>query len=244
MKQKGFTLIELLVVIAIIAILAAILFPVFATAREKARQISCASNLKQLGLGYLQYEQDNDEMFPVLADNGFPGTLAKPVAQWAVYPYVKSANVYHCPDDSSVNSNAGSSYRYNTNMQGSSTQVISPAISVAMMDGAAQTGTDNNGSYGLNVDDGLASYWNRIAVRHVGKTLLNVLFIDGHVKASKPINTTSQATIISGMNVLYPFALPDSMPTTASGTMCLTSPGCAPTQTPSFYPVGAGTPWS
>ncbi|MCW3058828.1 MAG: prepilin-type N-terminal cleavage/methylation domain, partial [Capsulimonas sp.] len=62
--KKGFTLIELLVVIAIIAILAAILFPVFAKAREKARQISCASNMKQLALGLLQYNQDNDESMP------------------------------------------------------------------------------------------------------------------------------------------------------------------------------------
>ena len=62
--RRGFTLIELLVVIAIIAILAAILFPVFAKAREKARQISCASNLKQLGLGIIQYNQDNDETYP------------------------------------------------------------------------------------------------------------------------------------------------------------------------------------
>ena len=60
--RQGFTLIELLVVIAIIAILAAILFPVFAKAREKARQISCVSNMKQLGLAILQYQQDNDEI--------------------------------------------------------------------------------------------------------------------------------------------------------------------------------------
>jgi prepilin-type N-terminal cleavage/methylation domain-containing protein len=68
-RKVGFTLIELLVVIAIIAILAAILFPVFAKAREKARQISCASNEKQLGLAFLQYEQDNDEMEPGIPNN-------------------------------------------------------------------------------------------------------------------------------------------------------------------------------
>ena len=66
MRQKGFTLIELLVVIAIIAILAAILFPVFSAAREKARQTMCASNEKQLALAMVQYVQDNDEMFPGL----------------------------------------------------------------------------------------------------------------------------------------------------------------------------------
>ena len=67
--KRGFTLIELLVVIAIIAILAAILFPVFAQAREKARQISCLSNLKQIGLGFKMYAQDYDELFPMGNDN-------------------------------------------------------------------------------------------------------------------------------------------------------------------------------
>jgi prepilin-type N-terminal cleavage/methylation domain-containing protein len=65
MRGNGFTLIELLVVIAIIAILAAILFPVFAAAREKARQTACSSNLKQLGLAFVQYTQDYDEQYPV-----------------------------------------------------------------------------------------------------------------------------------------------------------------------------------
>ncbi|MCW3062227.1 MAG: prepilin-type N-terminal cleavage/methylation domain [Capsulimonas sp.] len=94
-NQNGFTLIELLVVIAIIAILAAILFPVFAKAREKARQISCASNLRQIGLGFMQYTQDNDENYPT----GSAGFLGQ---GWAgtVYPYVKSTGVFKCPDDS------------------------------------------------------------------------------------------------------------------------------------------------
>ncbi|BDI33299.1 hypothetical protein CCAX7_53500 [Capsulimonas corticalis] len=93
-KRNGFTLIELLVVIAIIAILAAILFPVFAKAREKARQISCASNMKQLALGLLQYNQDNDESMPTTNTTWGGG--------WAgeIYPYVKSKGVYGCPDDS------------------------------------------------------------------------------------------------------------------------------------------------
>jgi prepilin-type N-terminal cleavage/methylation domain-containing protein/prepilin-type processing-associated H-X9-DG protein len=94
MKRKGFTLIELLVVIAIIAILAAILFPVFAKVREKARQISCASNLKQLGLGIIQYTQDYDEQ---LTPSHFSAAQG-----WAgeIFPYVKSAGVFKCPDDS------------------------------------------------------------------------------------------------------------------------------------------------
>ncbi|BDI31661.1 hypothetical protein CCAX7_37120 [Capsulimonas corticalis] len=85
MKHRhGFTLIELLVVIAIIAILAAILFPVFAQAREKARSISCMSNLKQIGLGILQYTQDADEMYPQATDESGK--------QWydMVDPYIKS----------------------------------------------------------------------------------------------------------------------------------------------------------
>lgn len=95
MKKNGFTLIELLVVIAIIAILAAILFPVFAQAREKARAISCTSNEKQVGLAILQYVQDYDETFPQACDvnwhNGWPST---------VQPYIKSLDAFECPDDS------------------------------------------------------------------------------------------------------------------------------------------------
>ena len=101
--QKGFTLIELLVVIAIIAILAAILFPVFAKVREKARQISCLSNMKQLALGEVQYNQDYDEKY---APGANPNGLGN---GWAgqIYPYVKSVNVFTCPDDSSAYLHAG-----------------------------------------------------------------------------------------------------------------------------------------
>jgi prepilin-type N-terminal cleavage/methylation domain-containing protein/prepilin-type processing-associated H-X9-DG protein len=72
-RSSGFTLIELLVVIAIIAILAAILFPVFASAREKARQTTCTSNLKQIGLAFTQYMQDYDEVYPIAQSGGFTG---------------------------------------------------------------------------------------------------------------------------------------------------------------------------
>jgi len=86
--RKAFTLIELLVVIAIIAILAAILFPVFAQVREKARQISCTSNEKQMGLGILQYVEDYDETFPM---SQYYDTSGNPI-DWpeAIYPYVKN----------------------------------------------------------------------------------------------------------------------------------------------------------
>ena len=92
--RAGFTLIELLVVIAIIAILAAILFPVFAQAREKARQAACLSNTKQMALGIMQYTNDFDELLPVVGDN------AQNRGRWFVqiYPYVKNANVFTCPN--------------------------------------------------------------------------------------------------------------------------------------------------
>ena len=112
--QRGFTLIELLVVIAIIAILAAILFPVFAKVRENARRISCASNEKQLGTAITQYTQDADEKFPC-GNSGPVGNGSG--SGWAaqVYPFVTANGVFHCPDDSSPN-NGLQSYALNQNL--------------------------------------------------------------------------------------------------------------------------------
>jgi len=101
--KKAFTLIELLVVIAIIAILAAILFPVFAQAREKAREVSCLSNLRQVGLALRMYVQDYDETFPI-----FYAYNTRPAADLAghlgvevlLLPYTKNKEVFRCPDDS------------------------------------------------------------------------------------------------------------------------------------------------
>ncbi len=116
MKQRSaFTLIELLVVIAIIAILAAILFPVFATAREKARQTTCASNEKQLGLAIAQYVQDFDERFP--QGEGSCGTI--PGRGWVgeIYSYLKTKGAVACPSDLNANL-ANFSYAYNAAIAG------------------------------------------------------------------------------------------------------------------------------
>lgn len=103
-KFRGFTLIELLVVIAIIALLAAILFPVFARARENARRASCQSNMKQLALGFAQYKQDYDERFPKARHfNGDGDMTVGQAAQtgWAItlQPYIKSYQVLQCPSE-------------------------------------------------------------------------------------------------------------------------------------------------
>ena len=92
--QNAFTLIELLVVIAIIAILAAILFPVFAQAREKARQTSCLSNIKQMALAYTMYRTDYDGVNPITIMSG-------PSSSWlnASQPYIKNRGIYRCPSD-------------------------------------------------------------------------------------------------------------------------------------------------
>jgi prepilin-type N-terminal cleavage/methylation domain-containing protein len=98
-ERHAFTLIELLVVIAIIGILAAILFPVFARARENARRTSCLSNLKQISLGYMMYIQDYDERFP--ANFAYPGGAPYLSYFAAVTSYVKNKQIWYCPSNTS-----------------------------------------------------------------------------------------------------------------------------------------------
>ena len=100
LTKRGFTLIELLVVIAIIAILAAILFPVFAQAREKARQAACFSNLKQIGTALMLYVDDNSETYFPLAYTAVIGGQPRRIAQWdMLFPYVKNSGVWSCPSE-------------------------------------------------------------------------------------------------------------------------------------------------
>jgi prepilin-type N-terminal cleavage/methylation domain-containing protein/prepilin-type processing-associated H-X9-DG protein len=132
--RSGFTLIELLVVIAIIAILASILFPVFARARENARRSACQSNLKQIGLGIMQYTQDYDETLPPLwSGNTWAGRW-----RWmdCVQPYVKSTQLFNCPSDSDA----------------SNKYVFVPPGSTTVLSGTAPP--DNMGSYA-----GSNAYW-------------------------------------------------------------------------------------
>lgn len=169
-SKTGFTLIELLVVIAIIAILAAILFPVFARARENARRASCQSNLKQLGLGVAQYVQDYDERMPLGENAG--GTVTAEMRSWMnqIYPYVKNEQVYFCPSDPAKYSDkwnyldtsgqslsytcnsynylanpARSPYAYSsgTTVSVSLSQIEAPAEVVSLLDGAGS----NDGSF-------------------------------------------------------------------------------------------------
>ena len=153
-KRKAFTLIELLVVIAIIAILAAILFPVFARARENARRSSCQSNLKQIGLGIIQYAQDYDEKMP-RAYYAYPDSSGTPAGndiigdyKWmdVVQPYAKSVQVFNCPSDSFSNG-THRAYVYPPSSRNSTLQEFG---SYNCNQGYSGLGQDNSGPLGGN----------------------------------------------------------------------------------------------
>ncbi len=169
--KKGFTLIELLVVIAIIAILAAILFPVFARARENARRSSCQSNLKQIGLGVFQYIQDYDERYPLgIADTGGTANSLDAGDQgWAqmMQPYLKSVQIFQCPSETNAgtnNPNVGDTANYTDYWMNLRLQRVNQAVlensSLTVMNGDGQGGavvaanpTKGTPAYTINYDN-------------------------------------------------------------------------------------------
>jgi prepilin-type N-terminal cleavage/methylation domain-containing protein/prepilin-type processing-associated H-X9-DG protein len=147
-NKSAFTLIELLVVIAIIALLAAILFPVFARARENARRASCQSNEKQIMLGLIQYTQDYDEKYPCGSQQPFSGAWQG--LGWAgqIYPYVKSAQIYVCSSDTTKPLSATVtpiSYGFNFQLGGQAQAAVTTSaktVSLVEVQGATTNVTD------------------------------------------------------------------------------------------------------
>ena len=213
--HKAFTLIELLVVIAIIAILAAILFPVFARARENARRSSCASNLKQIGLGVMQYTQDYDEIYPPIRHQNSTFT-----PNWGqmIYPYVKSTQVYRCPSSPIARGTAmpfnaplpepqvEASYQQNAHV-GQANGAGGRGLNMAAVDSVSQKillaeiSTFNPGSVAFNDwttappgDQWSARMWSG----HLGTA--NYMFMDGHVKSLRAVNTMTPVNMWGAFN--------------------------------------------
>jgi prepilin-type N-terminal cleavage/methylation domain-containing protein/prepilin-type processing-associated H-X9-DG protein len=214
--KRGFTLIELLVVIAIIAILAAILFPVFARAREKARQSSCLNNVKQLTLGFMMYAQDYDEY---IRSAYLPG----PDSQYwtwmfGIEPYVKNDHVYACPSDSwpvrwgyKAQPYARLSYGMNYGYLGYGSaqyklgEIARPSETILIADGAPSVNSKATSVLTSNVQyityvspDPHPNFPSQpftrahaIALRH--NETANVGFVDGHAKAENRGFTTNSA---------------------------------------------------
>ena len=207
-KRRAFTLIEILVVIAIIGILAAILFPVFSRAREGARRVSCSSNLKQIGLGAMQYTQDNANiLMRNWSGTDFGPSDATERYKWmdAIQPYIKNTKVFTCPSDSlnppyiyRDGQNYGSycingayfsepvNVRRSPNIAHLS-RIRDPSGTLWVTESHAESGA--NYSIGWpdvatnpTIDETVSPRkFDRLIERHLGT--LNVLYCDGHVKA-------------------------------------------------------------
>ena len=198
--RRGFTLIELLVVIAIIAILAAILFPVFARAREKARQTACLSNLKQVGLGFMMYVQDYDERLLPLCTQPMPNVWV--TCQMMINPYLKNNDIWECP--SASNDYAGGN-RYGANhchvIIDANWGAVPPKLATFMRPAEIAVFLDSHN--GTTTAEGAGQFWAAhcpvcvtapstwytntynagVSSRHNGGA--NVVFCDGHAKWQK-----------------------------------------------------------
>ena len=186
-RKRGFTLIELLVVIAIIAILAAILFPVFSKAREKARQTACTSNQKQIALAVIMWSQDNDEAFP-------------PAAGWAsAIGFSSGTGVLICPNQGKILSE-GNSYGYNYSLNG----VKLGELQIKLGSEVEDTLLTLDAKAGL--PDNVLSWGSDVHLRHNDKTIAS--YADGHVElidASRlPFSFFPVSSIISDLTVGAP----------------------------------------
>ncbi len=195
-RKRGFTLIELLVVIAIIAILAAILFPAFAKAREAARRSSCSSNLKQIGLGVMQYSQENDENYMYLYVPN-PAAVQFGVVCWQhnVQPYLKSMDLFKCPSNPNNSQSFWKaipslnlpdvplSYSANPKLFGKAMATVNAPASRIMVSEAS--------GYGMGWQDWGGAHPGNWAAEcfagHLGT--MNCLYADGHVKSMRPTAT-------------------------------------------------------
>jgi len=195
-NKRAFTLIELLVVIAIIAILAAILFPVFARARENARRASCMSNLKQIALGFTMYSQDYDEKFPSIGNGTLYSSATVPEvpalnyngSQWYkswvsdIYPYVKNSQIYLCPSNTKtfMGTNYGLPY-YASNTSGSQVNYfVNNYPALASFQQPSQSLLISEKANGGGTQYILGGQYYAMAAPHFDGG--NVAFVDGHVK--------------------------------------------------------------